>query len=227
MERRRTVYHRHDYRMRSYTEFRWAKLLEAADIFYLYEPHLHQIEGGKYLPDFFLPHVGIYLEVKGDYPTDEEKRKADQVIERTGCEVVFLVGLPQSDQHGLHGCLTFARGRYGWVDVSGHELDQMMLKILGYGPWARLIVAARDDDMDYVRRIGEVVEEMVIQALNRSALESHLRMTHRRTNDARMAAIPDPSLVEQGLKWWFVRQAGKLAAWKAQEQTEAKEAAHA
>ena len=103
------------YRLRSYTELLWARVLEAAEIFYLYEPDLVRVDDGYYLPDFWLPNVGVYLEVKGKNPTDIEIQKADAVMARTGREVMFLVGRPESDREGLMNCGMLVRGSGGWA----------------------------------------------------------------------------------------------------------------
>jgi len=55
-----------------------------------------------YLPDFWLPSVtsrgetGIWLEIKGQKPIEEEFDKGAWLRERTGSPVVIFVGLPQS-----------------------------------------------------------------------------------------------------------------------------------
>lgn len=68
-----TVYN--GYRFRSRLEARWAVFFDAAGIRYVYEPEGFQVDLGdrviRYLPDFYLPDFGIYVEVKG---SDEQLR---------------------------------------------------------------------------------------------------------------------------------------------------------
>lgn len=63
------------YRFRSRLEARWAVVFDAAGIRYVYEPEGFQVDLGdkviRYLPDFYLPDFGIYVEVKG---SDEQLR---------------------------------------------------------------------------------------------------------------------------------------------------------
>lgn len=60
-----TVYN--GYRFRSRLEARWAVFFDAAGIKYEYEPEGFQLEDGTmYLPDFYLPILGIYVEVKNE-----------------------------------------------------------------------------------------------------------------------------------------------------------------
>lgn len=217
MERQRTLFHHQGYRMRSYTELRWARLLDAAGLFYLYEPHLHKIDNGWYLPDFYLPHVGIYLEVKGTYPTEEEKAKADQVMERTGKDVAFLVALPKSDRHGLHNCLTQARSFWGWVNVSGHELDQLLLAKIGEAAWLKFIMAARDEPLDDLRAAGEVMEEVILDRMDRPARETWLRDKNGEVNTKRLVETPEPTAIELAANGWFQRKGERIAQFKAED----------
>lgn len=219
MERKRTLFHHNGYRMRSYTELRWARLLDAASLFYLYEPHLHKIDNGWYLPDFFLPHVGIYLEVKGTYPTDEEKAKADQVMERTGNDVVFLISMPKSDRHGLHNCLTQTRAHWGWFDVSGHELDQVLAQKVGDAEWFKLIAAAREEPLDSIRNAGEVAEEMILGWMDRPAREAWMREKNGEINTQRLVETPGPTEIEMALSSWFKRKGEKIAQFRAEDST--------
>lgn len=54
------------YRFRSRLEARWAVFFNHADIPYEYEVEGYVTESGEwYLPDFFLPDCGLYVEVKG------------------------------------------------------------------------------------------------------------------------------------------------------------------
>lgn len=59
-----TVYN--GYRFRSRLEARWAVFFDALNIKYEYEPEGYEMEDGtKYLPDFYLPQLRYYAEVKG------------------------------------------------------------------------------------------------------------------------------------------------------------------
>ena len=212
MRERRTVYHHKGYRLRSYTELMWARLLDAADIFYLYEPHLQPVEGGSYLPDFYLPNVGIYLEVKGVPATKDEIRKADDVTDRTGSPVVFLIGRPESDRGGLMNCGMLVKGLYGWSsNLCPHDLDQAYKEFFGAAKWTNLLLSVREGDMDRMRHISEFVEEFSMKAMGRNAMESYLRMTHKRANDERSSVEREVSQVEKGLKFFFDRQSARQA----------------
>ena len=212
MKERRAIYHHNGYRLRSYTELLWARVLEAAEIFYLYEPDLVRVDEGYYLPDFWLPNVGIYLEVKGKNPTEEEIQKADAVMERTGREVMFLVGRPQSDREGLMNCGMLVRGSGGWTNgICPYDLHCLVRDHVDYVMWLRISRAAKGDIMDNVRPIGDILEELFLGMADRSDMEQCLRETHAPVNAERMASLPSPSVCERGIKWFLDRQQFRLS----------------
>jgi len=57
-----TVYN--GYRFRSRLEARWAVFFDAMGIKYEYEPEGFEVDGEKYLPDFYLPEIETYVEIK-------------------------------------------------------------------------------------------------------------------------------------------------------------------
>jgi hypothetical protein len=67
-----------DHRFRSRLEARWAVFLDTLGVRWEYEPEGFDLgEHGKYLPDFFLPNLKVWLEIKGSNfePSEEEERK--------------------------------------------------------------------------------------------------------------------------------------------------------
>lgn len=91
------------WRFRSRTEARWAVFFDALGIKWEYEPEGFEMsDGTRYLPDFWLPDWGMWVEVKGGFPTEREKLLAD----RLHCEVDFRgwgVGRPVFITHGAPG----------------------------------------------------------------------------------------------------------------------------
>lgn len=82
------------HRFRSRLEARWAVFFNAAGVEWLYEPEGFTLENGtRYLPDFYLPKAGCYVEVKGDMSrldTDLLNRFA-----RDNQEVLLLGPIPK------------------------------------------------------------------------------------------------------------------------------------
>lgn len=83
------------FRFRSRTEARYAVFFDAAGVDWQYEVEGFHINGACYLPDFFLPELKTYVEVK---PTREAaKQAAPQLLalkEASGCDVIVAIGSP-------------------------------------------------------------------------------------------------------------------------------------
>jgi len=67
------------YTFRSRLEARWAVFFDALSIEYEYENEGYDLDGVRYLPDFWLPRLDLWVEVKGERlksgSDDEEKIK--------------------------------------------------------------------------------------------------------------------------------------------------------
>lgn len=75
---------------RSRQEARWACCFDALDILWRYEAEGFQLDGYKYLPDFLLPELGIWLEIKGKEPTVAEFIKATMLAQYDRERTVLL-----------------------------------------------------------------------------------------------------------------------------------------
>lgn len=81
-------------RFRSRTEARWAVAFTEAQIEWQYELEGFTLPHGAYLPDFWLPQVKMWAEVKADTFSLEELHKANDLARHTGCPVLLLAGQP-------------------------------------------------------------------------------------------------------------------------------------
>lgn len=61
---------------RSRLEARWAVFFDAIDQPWTYEPEGFETPAGRYLPDFFLPDQGVWVEIKGGSFTKRDKDRA-------------------------------------------------------------------------------------------------------------------------------------------------------
>ena len=82
-------------RFRSRTEARWAVFFDGAHIPWQYEPEGFEMEGVRYVPDFWLPAMNSYFEVKGLAPTDAEMDKARLLVKHTGRFIMIAEGSPR------------------------------------------------------------------------------------------------------------------------------------
>lgn len=85
----------HGHRFRSRLEARWAIFFTTLKIEFWYEPEGFDLGGGEwYLPDFYLPQLKIYVEVKPEALLALEMRRAQTLACKLGRHVLLLVGPP-------------------------------------------------------------------------------------------------------------------------------------
>jgi hypothetical protein len=80
-------------RFRSRLEARWAVLLDRLGVRWMYEHQGYETEHGPYLPDFWLPQLNTFLEIKPEKPTREEWGKLHSVIDASKAFGAFGVSL--------------------------------------------------------------------------------------------------------------------------------------
>jgi hypothetical protein len=79
-------------RFRSILESKFARLMDALHVRYVYEPIKYNLaEGGTYCIDFFLPDQQLYIELKPKRPHIEEEYKCEEMSTR-GFRVVLMYG---------------------------------------------------------------------------------------------------------------------------------------
>jgi len=101
------------HRFRSRLEARWAVAFTEARIAWQYEPEGFDLgKAGLYLPDFWLPQVSMWAEVKPDRPTDEEIIKAHALVEQSGKACLLLVGPPAAHAYWA------IENDYRWITTS-------------------------------------------------------------------------------------------------------------
>jgi hypothetical protein len=79
---------------RSRTEARWAVFLESLGIDFIYEHETYNLDGRWYLPDFWIPQWHLFIEVKGDEPTQAETKLCFDLAIATRKQVMLAVGAP-------------------------------------------------------------------------------------------------------------------------------------
>jgi hypothetical protein len=88
-----TTYNGHTFRSR--LEARWAVFLDVLGVRYDYEPEAFDLgELGWYLPDFWLPTLRMWAEVKPVAFSLEEVARTRRLADGTGFEVLRLIGVP-------------------------------------------------------------------------------------------------------------------------------------
>lgn len=84
------------YKFRSRLEARWAVFFDSLKIKWEYEKEGYHFEDGtNYLPDFWLPEVKMWAEVKGTDFNEEEIKKAKNLAIGSKHPVLMLIGTPE------------------------------------------------------------------------------------------------------------------------------------
>jgi hypothetical protein len=85
---------------RSRLEARWATALDNMGVRWEYEREGFELKGGvRYLPDFWLPDLKCWLEIKGDDPSEEALDKARKLRDAGDWPVVVAVGPVSAGPH--------------------------------------------------------------------------------------------------------------------------------
>lgn len=103
---------------RSRVEARWAVFFDRMGWSAVYEQEGFNLGSVRYLPDFWLPEWGVYVEIKAEDPSDEERLKCRSLAEASGKPVWLLAGSPGEGTYKvfLFGMLE-PKPRYeSWVD---------------------------------------------------------------------------------------------------------------
>lgn len=88
-----TKYDGHKFRSR--VEARWAVFFNALGWNYQYELEGFEVEGTPYLPDFYLPELSMWFEVKGSELTEPEADLCRKFSAGSGNRVVAALGAPK------------------------------------------------------------------------------------------------------------------------------------
>lgn len=107
---------------RSRMEARWAVFMDSLGVKYNYEPEAYELDKGLvYLPDFWVPSLETFIEIKPDKPKAHEEHKAMLLARQSMHRVIILTGnpvLPTNDLHG--GYIYFPSGSadeyYWWCE---------------------------------------------------------------------------------------------------------------
>lgn len=99
------------YRFRSRLEARWAVFFDNLGLQWEYEPEGFELPGGvRYLPDFYLPALDVWVEIKGAKATEKDLEKPRLLALSGDCAVVVYWGSPRIAWPKETGVI------YGWTE---------------------------------------------------------------------------------------------------------------
>lgn len=109
------------YRFRSRLEARWAVFFDALAVAWEYEHEGFELgKAGRYLPDFWLPHLRMWVEIKPEKPpfNGSEWKKAEGLLIAQGWPVCIFFGVPTLDGGGvgLRNDIADSSGGLGYDD---------------------------------------------------------------------------------------------------------------
>lgn len=162
---------------RSRLEVRWSIVFDLWGINYLYEEKRFDTKQGWYLPDFYLPNLKTWIEIKPTVPSKTELDKCREVSLHTTDLVILLSGKPdvQEFREGLLPCsssLYIWSTKYSWSGVecsasnlfeiaSDHEeLEPILSRLI-----AALIVAYKYSD--FIQVASDALEQMLRESSDR------------------------------------------------------------
>jgi hypothetical protein len=161
---------------RSRTEARWAVFFNAVGCCHQWEATGYDLAGLWYLPDFWLPTINTYLEVKGAKPTAEERRKSMLLSAATDSTVVVVSGAPEPRADDSDAVLMWRGGRFIGAATMAY-CEPCGRLVFHSGGW--------DDRCWTCRRSSEPKHEKLIRSAN--IARSHRFETPERVPEIRLA----------------------------------------
>jgi len=214
MREKQQIFHYSGYEMRSHSETRWAGMMSAIDICWHYEPKVVETRHGAYLPDFYLPAVGVFLEVKGAFPNQTEIEKAADAEASTGRPVIFAYG--KTEMQGaclVGGAITYFRGERK-VSFSSYELSEIVRRNYDMHTYAAFISAGEHQPRPDFFSVGDLLDESFTRMMDRGDHERYLANKHAPLNKAKDRLSSEPSKAEQLLSSLIARFHEKLAGYE-------------
>lgn len=88
-------------KFRSRLEAKWAVFYETLGLNWHYEMEGFELPSGRYLPDFYFPNLKVWVEIKPEEPSQEEKAKCEALCQLTNKDVYLFWG-PLNKQLGIN-----------------------------------------------------------------------------------------------------------------------------
>ena len=102
---------------RSRLEARWAMFLDYLRVPWFYEYEGFELDGIRYLPDFYLPLLECWIEIKPVKPSGKERMKCERLAKATETSTYLFWGIPRKWDGRDDG------PAYAWTSALGFDWD--------------------------------------------------------------------------------------------------------
>jgi hypothetical protein len=162
---------------RSRTEATWASVFNAFGAAFEYEPKTFSLTNSiSYVPDFYLPNLRIWIEIKATIPDDKEVDRILQLAHITNCPCFIFAGQPISqrfsDGPGLTGFeISSALPQTAGWDIHGkgtcgERLHEILLPL----PSVRACISINEFE-GIITQAARLVQEESLRTLDEFYLE--------------------------------------------------------
>lgn len=141
------------YAFRSRLEARWAVFFDHLNIRWDYEPEGFELGNGlRYLPDFWLPDIGIWVEVKPGLPDDAARQKAWRLVLHSGAPLYMTHGMPD----GFGRVFLTTMSDYGLLSPDG-DMGIEYKALVSWHTSGRSLGILDDDAYEEFKKSGAVI----------------------------------------------------------------------
>lgn len=189
------------YLMRSHSETRWAALMDALGIRWLYESRAVKTRHGMYLPDFILPLAGIAVEVKGPGATPGEVDKAADASIALKMPVAVVWGVLDSDgMRVIHGQVLLIYGK-ARIRYTTEELSNLVWHEAPQDIWSQMMKVARKEKYLPLRPALEKLDEvMFTEIYDKKTCEQVRREVAAELNEEKGVRDLESGLIEKAIQ---------------------------
>lgn len=181
-----SVFPHNDYWMRSFSEVKWASMMDALELRWIYEPKVFETRHGMYLPDFFLYGANVYLEVKGPPPSTKEIEKAIDVQKLSGYPVVFAWGTMASDCDGVNGAKLSFLIEDKLKHIDSNEFAQLIEHGLGPKCFYNHLSIGLQQQYNGMKPVKHILQTVIFALVSREKMERDRASHHATLNKVKV-----------------------------------------
>ncbi len=159
------------YRFRSRLEARYAVFMDTVGIKWEYEKEGFHLPSGSYLPDFWLPKLECWLEIKPELPTDLETKLCEELAWGTDKAVAVCFGIPGDNPIHVYCSDTSdsSAGTQWWDEVQWAIDEKTGAAVFCSGSWSHDFFSPNFSSFAGMRLAGDCILPMnLLQAFRKA-----------------------------------------------------------